>query len=127
MYIEYLEDSFINTPIPISLIETVDSATTTIGQSYSIYLPNSDSSLKVLRGEYLEIKLQNTYASKAVKTRTIQFELDQLIKNNIRKSAAGCFDVYIEISLVPNDRINPNGFDVRARFTINIEMKSRLR
>lgn len=89
-------------------------------------MPNFGSSSKVLRGEYLELKLQNTYTLKAKKARTIQFELDQLIKNNFSKSSKGWFDIYIEISLIPNDRLNPNGIDVSDILLFLIEMKSRL-
>ena len=99
--------------MPVNVIETVDNNITVLGQSYSVFLPNIGTNSKVLRGEYLELKLQNKFVPKAKVSRTIQFEISQLIKNNFVKKSTGWFDVYLEISLIPNDRINPNGFDVR--------------
>ena len=105
MYIEFLEESYVNRRIPISLLETVGNDTKTVAESSAVNLPAMDLGATLLRGEYLEVDLQNYADVSEVTFRDIHFNMRDVLNNDITLLKNGCLEIYVEISLVPKERI----------------------
>jgi hypothetical protein len=70
-----------------------------------VYLPGLDD-VKIIRGEFLEIELDNTYNGQLNLFRYISFDVKDVLANDISVLKNGCLEVYLELSFIPKNTYN---------------------
>jgi len=105
VYVEYIEESYVNQRIPITISETKGSDVSNIAQSSAIYLPGLDSDTQMVRGEYIEATVTNTVDLTTSITKNIEFDLEDVLEAQSVQMNNGWLEVYIEATVTPVNTI----------------------
>ena len=71
-------------------------------------LPGLDKDNAMIRGELLELDLSGANDDKETVYRSIVFDMEEVLKNDITELNNGCLEVFIEIMMIPKDSMLDN-------------------
>jgi hypothetical protein len=98
--LEYIEESYINQRIPITVTETKGDNVKTVAESTPIYVPGLENDTQLIRGEILETTIYNNVDDSQL-TKSIEFDVNDVINKDSVILNNGCLEIYVEISVIP--------------------------
>jgi hypothetical protein len=90
IYLEFLEETYINKRIPISLVKVAKNNTEVVKQSEAVYLPGLGDNSPFLRGEYLEAEIKReTTPESDFNLHVISFDIADAMNSGVRQISNG--------------------------------------